>query len=441
MQAHAQSVFDAKEAILDNGLRIVVVENSRVPVATQMLWYKVGAADELPGKSGIVHFLEHLMFKGHAYPGLGSYEPGEFSRIVRSVGGEDNAFTSQDYTAYYQSVAVEHLEEMMRIEAARMRGLNVSREDVISENKVIREERRQRTDNNPQAQLTEKMKRTLFPVHPYGIPVIGWMEEIETLTWDDAKYFYDQYYTPSNAILIVSGDVTLPQVIAMAERTYGILPTGDSVLVHTRKAAQGSIGPREPIIMEHENVEQPLFRRFYRLPSARQNKRESLALSVLEEILGAPSTGRFYKALVVGHKLAANTSFFYDGSAWDDGTAFFSATPVSADAVVDLRKGVDDVLRNIAEHGPTEEEVNNAIKRLQSRAIYARDSLSGPAMIIGRALVSGQSLDDIETWPEQISRVRGEDVQAVARAYLHPDHLTDTPPVEGILLPKQNIEE
>ena len=194
--AYAQKVFDAKTAMLDNGLQIIVVENHRIPVATQMIWYKIGAADELPGKSGIVHFLEHLMFKGHEYPGLGIYDPGEFSRIVRSIGGKDNAFTGQDYTAYHQSVATKHLEKMMRIEAARMRGLNVPEKDVISENKVIQEERRQRTDNNPRAQLAEKMNAALFPVHPYGIPVIGWMEEMKTLSWEDAKHFFPDIKLP-----------------------------------------------------------------------------------------------------------------------------------------------------------------------------------------------------------------------------------------------------
>jgi zinc protease len=443
--AYAQKIFNAKSATLDNGLQIVVVENHRVPVATQMLWYKVGAADELPGKSGIVHFLEHLMFKGHEYQGLGTYAPGEFSRIVRSIGGEDNAFTGQDYTAYHQSVAVEHLEEMMRIEAARIRGLNVPTEEVVSENKVIQEERRQRTDNNPSAQLAEKMNKALFPVHPYGIPVIGWMDEIQTLNWDDAKHFYDLFYTPNNAILVVSGDVTLPQVVDMAKRTYGLLPASKNTPSRIRKHTKKALPPHEPIIMKHENVREPMFKRIYRVPSLRQNIfmaiNTSPALEVLEEIMGAPSTGRLYKSLVVEQKLAANIGLYYSSNSWDDGTLGISATPSSVDGVDALRTGIDKELRKMAENGPTPEEVTDAIKRLIDSSIFARDSLSAPAMIIGSNMVIGVPLEIIENWPEMISAVTADDIKMAAQIYLNPDKLTNTPPVEGILLPEDNNNE
>ena len=439
--AYAQKVFDAKTAFLDNGLQIVVVENHRVPVATQMIWYKIGAADELPGKSGIVHFLEHLMFKGHEYPGLGSYAPGEYSRIVRSIGGEDNAFTNQDYTAYHQSVAVEHLEKMMRIEAARMRGLNVPEEEVVSENKVIQEERRQRTDNNPQAQLAEKMDATLFPYHPYGIQVIGLMDEIKTLTWEDAKGFYDRFYTPNNAILIVSGDVTLEQVVGMAKRTYGKLPAGTDFPSRIRKDTKKPIPPHEPIVMKHENVREPLFRRIYRVPSSHQNLKTSLALEVLDEIMGAPSIGRLYTSLVVEQKIASNTGFYYASNRWDDGVLGISVTPISVDSVDSIRKSVDEELRKIINDGPTPEEMSDAIARLKNSAIYARDSLQGPAMIIGSNMAVGISLEDIENWPEMISAVTPEEIKEAAKKYLNPDAPTSTPPVEGILLPQDNKKE
>jgi len=438
--AYAQKVFNAKSAFLDNGLQIIVVENHRVPVATQMIWYKIGAADELPDKSGIVHFLEHLMFKGHKYPDLGKYAPGEFSRIVRSIGGKDNAFTGQDYTAYHQSVAVEHLEEMMRIEAARMRGLNVPEEEVKSENKVICEERRQRTDNNPSAQLAEKMNAALFPVHPYGIPVIGWMKEMKTLTWEDAKHFYDLFYSPNNAILVVSGDVTLPQVVEMAKRTYGLLPASTTVPSRIRRHTKKSFPPHEPIIMKHENVQEPLFRRVYRVPSGRQDLKTSLALEVLEEIMGAPSTGRLYKSLVIEQKLAANIGLYYSSNSWDDGTLGISATPVSADGVNSLRQTIDKELRKMIKDGPLPEEVADAIMRLKNSAVYARDSLSAPAMIIGSNMATGVSLADIENWPEMISAVTADDIKHAAQIYLNPDEPSRTPPIEGILLSEDNKE-
>ncbi len=438
--ACAEKMFNAKSAALDNGLQIVVVENHRVPVATHMIWYKVGAADELPGKSGIAHFLEHLMFKGHGYLGLGEYAPGEFSRIVRSIGGEDNAFTGQDYTAYYQSVAVEHLEKMMQIEAARMRGISMPEEDVVSENKVIQEERRQRTDNNPSAQLAEKMNAALFPAHPYGIPVIGWMEEIENHKRGDAKHFYDLFYNPDNAILVVSGDVTLPQIVEMAKRTYGKIPKGEPLPPRIRKHEEQNIPPHDPIIMKHENVREPLFKRIYRVPGYRQDTNTSLALEVLEEIMGAPSTGRLYRALVIEKKLAANIGLYCSLGSWDDGTLGISATPSSVDGVSALRDAIDDELRKMASDGPTEEEVKDAIKRLKNSAIFAQDSLSAPAMIIGSNMVVGIPLDDVENWPEAISTVTAEDIKQAAMVYLNPDRPTSTPYIEGILLPVDSSE-
>ncbi len=439
--AYAQKVFNAKSATLDNGLQIVVVENHRVPVVTQMIWYKVGAADELLGKSGIVHFLEHLMFKGHEYSGLGTYAPGEFSRIVRSIGGEDNAFTGQDYTAYHQSVATQHLEEMMRIEAARMRGLKVPKKEVESENKVICEERRQRTDNNPSAQLAEKMKAALFPVHPYGIPVIGWMDEMKKLTWDDAKYFYNRYYTPNNAILVVSGDVTLQEVVEMAERTYGQLPASKSIPSRIRKNAKEAISPHEPIVMKHENVREPMYRRVYRVTNYRRDSKAALALNVLEEIMGASSTGRLYKFLVIEKKLATNIGIFCSLGSWDDGIIGISATPSSVDGIDTLRQAIDEELRKMAKDGPTPEEVTDAIKRLIDSAVFSRDSLSAPAMIIGSNMAVGISLDDIENWPKRISAITADDIRKAAQTYLNPDKPTDTPPIEGILLPKDNTPE
>lgn len=206
-------LFNAETFTLENGLEIVVIPNHRAPVITHMVWYKVGAADEQQGKSGIAHFLEHLMFKGS-----GDLAPGEFSKIIRAKGGEDNAFTGHDYTAYYQSIAAEHLEMVMTMEAGRMRGLNPPLDHVESERKVILEERRQRTDDNPSARLAEQMNSLLYINHPYGKPVIGWLSEMADLSWDDAKAFYDRWYAPNNAILIVTGDVTGQQVYDLAKK-------------------------------------------------------------------------------------------------------------------------------------------------------------------------------------------------------------------------------
>lgn len=427
-------VFNAKTQTLDNGLQVIVVENHRAPVVTHMVWYRVGAADEPRGKSGIAHFLEHLLFKGHKYEGLGTYEPGEFSKIVRSLGGEDNAFTSQDYTAYFQSIASEHLEKMMTIEAARMRGLNVPEEEVVSENKVIQEERRQRTDNKPSAQLSEQLNEILFPNHPYGIPVIGWMHEIQELTWQDMMDFYNQYYAPNNAILIVSGDVKAENVYAMAKRTYGIIPR-----VETPKRERIKSPPfvaETQITLEHPQVKEPVYQRLYRVPSYRQSPETSLALQVLEEVMGGGSTSRLYKSLVIDKKLATNISLSYAGASWNDSKLSIAANPSSIDNIDALKEAIDEELRTLIKDGVTDQELSDSVTRMQADAIYALDSLSGPAMIIGYNMATGSSLDDIETWPAKISAVTKQQIQDAAKQYLNPDASSSMPPVTGILLPK-----
>lgn len=426
-------VFNAQSHTLDNGLQVIVIENHRAPVVTHMIWYRVGAADEPPGKSGIAHFLEHLLFKGHSYEGLGTYAPGEFSKTVRALGGEDNAFTSQDYTAYFQSIASEHLEKMMTIEAARMKGLNLLEEDVASENKVIQEERRQRTDNNPGAQLGEQMNEALFPNHPYSIPVIGWMHEIKELTRQDAKDFYDTYYAPNNAFLIVSGDVKAKDVFAMAKRTYGIIPASE--IPERNRTSSPPLTAKTELVLRHPQVKEPSITRDYRVPSYRLDPSESLALQVLEEIMGGGSTSRFYKSLVINKKLATGISLSYFSAAWNDSSLTISANPSSIDVIGALKDAIDDELRLLIKDGITDEELNDAITRMQADAIYARDSLSGPAMVIGYNMVTGSILDEIEYWPQNISKVTKERVQMVAQKYLNPDAPASMPPVTGILLP------
>ncbi len=429
-------VFNAKSYVLDNGLQIVVVENDRAPVLTHMVWYRVGAADEPAGKSGIAHFLEHLLFKGQNHPELGTLEPGEFSRKIRALGGEDNAFTSQDYTAYFQSIASEHLETVMTMEAGRMRGLTPPVEEVISENNVIQEERLQRTDSDPRAQMSEQLYEALFPNHPYSIPIIGWMHEIKNLTWDDAKRFYDQYYAPNNAILVVSGDVTGEEVLEIAQRTYGLVEQADTP-PRLRTQSPPFIA-KTTVTLEHETIGEPIIQRLYRVPSYRQNKDHSLALQVLEEIISGGPTSRLYKSLVTDQKLATEIGLSYSSASWDDATLSIVATAQNASQIDIVQTAIDAELKKVIENGITKTELNEAIERMQAEAIYARDSLSGPAMIIGYNLITGSSLDDIEYWPSHIAQVTRQQVQDVATLYLNPDEPSQTPPVYGLLLPIQN---
>ncbi|MCB1782454.1 MAG: insulinase family protein [Alphaproteobacteria bacterium] len=434
-----EKVFNAQSYMLDNGLQVVVVENHRAPVVTHMIWYRVGAAEEQPGKSGMAHFMEHLMFKGQTSEAFGDIAPGDFSKIVRSLGGKDNAFTSQDYTAYYQSVASDQLETVMTMEAGRMRGMSPPADEVVSENKVILEERRQRTDNDPRAQMDEQLNAALFVNHPYGIPVIGWLHEMEGLTWDDEKAFYDLWYEPNNAILVVSGDVTGPEVLALAQKTYGKIPSA-KVPERIRTVSPPFVAQMS-VTLAHSSIREPSFQRGYRVPSARQNKQDSLALEVLEEIMGGGATSRLYKDLVVEGKVASSISISYSGNAWDDATVWIAGVPAEGNVLQDVEAAVDDELRKLIAEGVRADELKDAVTRMQADAIYARDSLSGPAMTIGYGLITGSTLDDIEYWPRDIEMVSADQVQDVAKRFLNPDAPAKIPPVTGYLLPKEGGDD
>ncbi len=422
-----QKVFDAKTKTLPNGMQVVVVENTRTPVVTHMVWYKTGAADETPGVSGIAHFLEHLMFKGSE--GLA---PGDFSKKIRSLGGNDNAFTSHDYTAYYQSVGAEHLETVMHMEAGRMRGLKPPSEEVISERQVILEERSQRTDNNPDAKLGESISTALFVNHPYGKPIIGWEHEMAALTWNDAKSFYDRWYGPNNAILVVAGDVKADDVFRLAQDIYG--PLKPITLPKRERTISPPLAGRQTIVYHDATVREPQFQRAYRVPSYRQNAAESLALQVLEDIAGNGPTSRFYKSLVIDKKLATNAGLAYGVNAYDDADLYIYLTPAPGKNMKQIEDAVDAEIAKIADKGITEKELSDSLTRLQAEAVYARDSLSGPAMTIGYSLATGAMLDDIEYWPYNIAQVTADQIKEAAAKFLLPAS-PDAHFVNGYLLP------
>ncbi len=430
-----EKIFNAETFTLKNGMDIVVIPNHRAPVITHMVWYRAGAADEPSGKSGIAHFLEHLLFKGS--DGLA---PGEFSKTIRKLGGNDNAFTSQDYTAYYQSIALKHLETVMRMEAGRMRRLAPPLEEVLSERKVILEERRMRVENNPRAKFSEQLNAALYVNHPYANPVIGWAHEIESLSWEDAKQFYDHWYAPNNAILVVSGDVTGAQVYELAKEIYGPLKPSTKPFIRDRDISPPFDG-QSTLTMRREDIRQPTVQHSYRVPSARQNKQDSLALEILEDILSNGPTSRFYKSLVIEQKIASSAGMVYRSDTWDDGSVVLYANPTPDQNPKDVKNSLIAELRKVIEHGITEQELATSKTRMKDAAIYARDSLSGPAMILGRALVTGSSIDDVEYWPSDIEKVTASQIQDVATRYLNPDAPYKIPPVTGYLLPAKTTAE
>ncbi len=398
---------------LDNGLEVVVIPDHRAPVVTHMLWYKVGSADEEPGKSGLAHYLEHLMFKGTK-----SVAAGVFSAKVAAIGGQENAFTATDYTGYYQKVSPPALEEMMRLEADRMVNLVLTDETVLPERDVIQEERRSRTDNKPGSQLGEAVQAALFQNHPYGTPVIGWQHEVQKLTKEDAIAFYNKYYTPNNAVLVVAGDVAADEVKRLAQKTYGKI---------ARRAEPGPrIRPQEPepraartVSMTDGRVSSPSWQRTFLVPSyLTAEPGEAEALDVLGEILGGSSTSRLYKRLVIATKLTASAGGYYQGSAIDDTRFMLYASPRQGVSLGDVEAEIDKAVGELLENGVTREEVKRGVNRLLKSVIFSRDSQSTMARIYGASLVMGETLEDIEQWPDRISSVTVEDVNRVARKYL-----------------------
>lgn len=424
--AKAEAMRPAIESFtLDNGLRVVVLPDHRAPIATQMIWYKVGSADEPKGVSGIAHFLEHLMFKGTT-----THKGGEFSAAVAAIGGEENAFTSYDYTAYYQQVPVEALKEMMGFEADRMENLILTDEVVLPERDVILEERRMRIDNEPGAQLSEAVDAALFQNHPYGTPVIGWRNEMEKLSRQDAIAFYDRFYTPNNATLLIAGDVTLDQVKAYAEETFGKVP---------RRADPGTrVRPQEPeplaartVTLTDARVTQPSVQTTWLVPSDNNGKPgQSEALDLLADILGGGSTSRLYRALVVDQGIAAGTGAYYQGTALDDGQFMTYGTPRGQATLDQVEKAVDAEVEKIAQGGVTEAELEAAKNRVRKALIYQRDNQTSMARRYGAALSTGRTIADVEAWPDRIEAVTVAEVNAVAKEYLQKKRS-----VTGYLLP------
>src|SRR5262245_33631820 len=295
---------------LANGLEVVVIPDHRTPVVTHMLWYRVGAADETPGKTGLAHFLEHLMFKGTK-----KNPQGLFSQTVSTIGGQENAFTSSDYTGYFQRTAREHLKMLMEFESDRMTGRVLTDYVVKPELQVVLEEQNMRVANNPAARLSEQVDAALYLNHPYGRPIIGWRQEIEKLTREDALAFYKRFYTPNNAILIVAGDVTAEEVKKLAEETYGKVARVTEVAPRVRPQEPVQVAPRT-VTLADPRVTQPSVQRYYLVPSYTTSKAgESEALEILAHILGRGSNSRLYDKLVVDKGIAVNAGAGYSGSA------------------------------------------------------------------------------------------------------------------------------
>jgi len=415
--AYAQTTFTSAPPAsftLPNGLQVLVIQDHRTPVVTQMIWYKVGSADETPGKSGLAHFLEHLMFKGTA-----KHPAGEFSQTVLKIGGSENAFTSTDYTGYFQRVPRDQLAKMMEFEADRMTGLVLKDENVLPERDVVLEEYNLRVANNPEARLNEQVMAALYLNHPYGRPVIGWHHEIEQLDREDALAFYRRFYAPNNAILVIAGDVEVNEVRPLVEETFGKVAAQPAIPARRiRPQEPEPVAPRT-VTLADPHVEQPSVRRFYLVPSAATTSPgEAPALDVLAQLMGGGSNSYLYRALVVDHPLAVSASAAYQGTSLDPTQFSVAASPRPGVDFSTVEQAIDGVIADVAQNPARAEDLERVKTQLIAEAIYAQDNQATLARWYGGALTSGQSIEDIRSWPDRIRAVTAEQVRNAAKKWL-----------------------
>ena len=407
--AMAQTSGTVTDFMLDNGMQVVVVEDHRAPVVQHMLWYRAGSADEPKGSSGVAHFLEHLLFKA-----TDKMESGEFSSVVAANGGRDNAFTSYDYTAYFQRVAADRLELMMTMEADRMKNIRLTPENIATERNVIIEERNQRTENNPQALFGEQINAAQYLNHRYGTPIIGWMHEMEELDLADALGFYELYYSPNNTILVVSGDVTPQEVRRLAEQHYGPIPRNPDLPDRLRTEEPRQNAERR-VIFRDARVAQPYISRSYLVPERDSGAQETAAaLNILAEILGGGTTSFLAEKLQFDTPTATFTSAWYSAVSLDKTT--FRVIVVPSDGVT-LEQGeaaLDDTLAAFMKTGVDAQQLERIKLQLRAAEIYAQDNVDGIANRYGRALTSGLTVADVQAWPEVLDAVTAEDIMAAA---------------------------
>ncbi|MHA7850911.1 M16 family metallopeptidase [Roseovarius sp.] len=395
---------------LDNGMDVVVIEDHRAPVVVHMVWYRAGSSDEPPGSSGIAHYLEHLLFKG-----TDTLEPGEFSATVAKNGGSDNAFTSYDYTAYFQRVASDRLGLMMQMESDRMVNLRLTEEDIATELNVIIEERNQRVENNPASLFREQKSALQYLNHPYGDPIIGWQHEMSNLGMEDALDFYKTNYAPNNAVLIVAGDVQPDEVRALAETHYGKIPANPDLPERSRPQEPRQMAERR-MIFEDPRVAQPYVTRSYLAPERDSGEQEkAAALTLLAEILGGGTTSLMAEKLQFETQRAVNTAAYYWGTSLDDTTFTMVVVPAPGVTLQQAEDAMDEVIVSFLETGVDPEQLERIKMQVRASQIYARDDVGQLANRYGRALTQGLTVEDVQAWPDILQAVTPEQIVEAAR--------------------------
>lgn len=403
--------------ILENGLQVVVLPSRRAPIVMQLLVYKVGSADETFGRTGIAHFLEHMMFKG-----TDTIAPHEFSRIVSRNGGRDNAFTGMDMTGYHQTIAADRLELVMRMEADRMANLRIVEKELTPERQVVLEERRMRVDNVPAELLDETVREPLFGLHkPYGMPTIGYADDVKRLGVDDLTAFYRRFYAPNNAVLVVAGDTTAEVVQRLAETHYGPVPARTVEPRH--RPAEGGTGLPQRVTRADARVAEPRWSRSYIAPSYRSgDTRHAHALLVLTWLFGGGETSRLSRALVADATLALSAGAGYSANSLGLSSFEIGVHPAHGRSVTEIETAVGDQMKRVLGGDVTAEEVERAQNRLLASAIYSQDSLASGPRLYGSLLATGGTIDKLDHWPQAIAAVRPADVVAAARHVWRDDH-------------------
>ncbi len=405
------------DVTLDNGMRVIVKEDRRAPVMVSQVWYRAGSVDEVNGITGVAHVLEHMMFKGTR-----DVPPGEFSKRIAAAGGRENAFTSRDYTAYFQQMQKDRLELSMQLEADRMANLQISDELFAKEIQVVMEERRLRTDDKPQAILYERLMSSAFQVHPYGRPIIGWMNDLENMTAQDARDWYVRWYAPNNATLVVAGDVDAGAVIDLARRYFGALPARDLPARKPQEEPE-QIGIKRMVVKAPAKV--PYLLMAWHAPILRdwKNDWEPYALQILAGVLDGNDSARLQKSLVKTQQIAASVGAGYDAVARGPGMFMIDASPVEGRSVSELEKAIRSELQKVQKDGISEAELKRVKAQVIAADVYQRDSLFYQAMQLGEYAKVGLPIEALDGRVDKLRAVTAEQVQAVARKWLQDDRL------------------
>jgi len=415
------AIANPHEYLLDNGLRLIVKQDHRSPVVVTQIWYKAGSIDEVNGVTGVAHVLEHMMFKGtKKVPG------GEFSKRIAAAGGRENAFTSYDYTAYYQQLHKDHLPMAMELEADRMRNLILTEEEFAKEIKMVMEERRLRTDDQARSLLYEKMMAVAYQSHPYKNPIIGWMSDLENMTVADAREWYDRWYAPNNAILVIVGDVDANEVFRLAQKNYGTIAKHPLLPISARKPQTEPPQTGTKRIIVKAPAELPYLMMGYHTPTIKDVMAdwEPYALEILEGVLDGHASARLNKSLVRESQIANSANAGYSAMARGSSMFFLSAVPRAGKTVAELEQALRKEIEKIVKDGVTEEELARVKAQVVAGHVYQRDSIFSQAMQLGRLESTGLSYRDIDVILEKLKMVTAAQIRDVAKRYFNDDSLT-----------------